>query len=134
MSVRVEFGRMAMRKTIQALAFGLVALSAAPAVAQDATAICLNAGHQYQVGDYACLPGCHGRQRYARCDALGTNASWTYISEVCPIAVLSPPEPRGTSMRPVVTAMSPIPYSVTMSAIAPEIEERIRDIGRLASR
>jgi hypothetical protein len=34
----------------------------------------------------------------------------------------------------VATAMSPIPYQVTMSVIAPEIEERILAIGKLASR
>lgn len=108
-------------------------LFAAPASSQDATPICINAGHQYRVGDYACLPGCHGRQRYARCDVLGTAASWTYISEVCPIALLSPVLPEKASLS-VATAMSPIPYQVTMSAIPPEIAERISAIGMLASR
>jgi hypothetical protein len=123
---------MATLKLLPALAVSIAAL-AAPATAQDATPICLNAGHQYQVGDYACLPGCHGRQRYARCDVLGAAASWTYISEVCPIAMIEPQLPRGATLT-VTTAMSPIPYQVTMSAIAPEIEARISTIGRLASR
>jgi hypothetical protein len=123
---------MATRISFLALAAG-VAISATPIVAEDAAPLCLNAGHQYQVGDYACLPGCHGRQRYARCDALGVSASWTYISEVCPIALISPAMPESATLT-VTTAMSPIPYHVTMSAIAPEIEARISAIGKLASR
>ncbi len=121
--------------TRMALKFVAVAAAmfAAPALAQDASPICLNAGYQYQVGDYACLPGCHGRQRYARCDVLGSATSWTYISEVCPIAMISPAMPRSATLT-VVTAMSPIPYEVTMSAIAPEIEARIAGLGRVASR
>jgi hypothetical protein len=121
---------MAIRTSLQVLAVALSA--AAPAFAQDATPLCINAGHQYQVGDYACLPGCHGRQRYARCDALGASASWTYISEVCPIAMISPAMPVSATL-PVATAMSPIPYRVAMSAIAPDIEARIAAIGKLAS-
>jgi len=110
-----------------------VVLFAAPASPQEATPICINAGHQYRVGDYACLPGCHGRQRYARCDMLGTSATWTYISEVCPIALLSPALPQKASLS-VVTAMSPIPYPATMSAISPETAARISAVGKLASR
>jgi hypothetical protein len=122
---------MATWKFLQVFTVALVAV-AAPAFAQDATPLCLNAGYQYQVGDYACLPGCHGRQRYARCDALGVSATWTYISEVCPIALISPAMPTRATLS-VATAMSPIPYEVTMSAIAPEIEARIAAIGKLAS-
>ncbi len=118
---------------MRALLLAAPAFCAAPALAQDATPICLNAGYQYKVGDYACLPGCHGRQRYARCDALGSAASWTYISEVCPIASISPAMPRDATLT-VATVMSPIPYEVTMSAIAPEIEARIASLGQVASR
>jgi hypothetical protein len=110
----------------------LLISAAPPSFAQDARPICINAGHQYQVGDYACLPGCHGRQRYARCDALGTAASWTYISEVCPIALLAPRLPEQATLT-VTTAMSPIPYDVSMSAIAPEIGARIAAAGGLAA-
>lgn len=122
---------MAASKFLRAFAIGFTAV-AAPAFAQEATPLCLNAGHQYQVGDYACLPGCHGRQRYARCDVLGTSASWTYISEVCPIAAISPATPKDATLS-VATAMSPIPFKVTMSAIAPEIAERMSAIATLAS-
>jgi hypothetical protein len=122
---------MATRISLIAMASALI-LAAAPAAAQDASPLCINAGHQYQVGDYACLPGCHGRQRYARCDVLGASASWTYISEVCPIAMITPAMPASATLT-VATAMSPIPYRVTMSAIAPEIEARIAAIGKLAA-
>jgi len=121
------------RPTILGALIAMLAALIAPASAQDASPICLNAGHQYQVGDYACLPGCHGRQRYARCDALGVAASWTYISEVCPIASIAPELPDRATLT-VTTAMSPIPYTITMSAIAPEIADRISAVGRLASR
>lgn len=110
----------------------LLAAMTAPAAAEDTALICLNAGHQYQVGDYACLPGCHGRQRYARCDALGPATTWTYISEVCPVALFSPPLPVSATLV-VETAMSPIPYPTMMSAVAPEFEGRIAEAGRLAS-
>jgi hypothetical protein len=111
---------MAMRRLLALLALLLVGL-ATGAVAQEQMAVCLNAGHQYQVGDYACLPGCHGRQRYARCDALGTAASWTYISEVCPIAAISPAMPKSATLI-AASVMSPIPYEVTMSALSPMAE------------
>lgn len=121
-----------MRTTIGVLALATASV-VAPAFGQEATPVCLNAGHQYAIGDYACLPGCHGRQRYARCDALGVTASWTYISDVCPIALIAPAQPVHATLT-VATVMSPIPYKITMSAIAPEIEERILEIGKLASR
>lgn len=93
--------------------------------AQDTTLLCLNGGNQYKVGDYACIPGCHGRQRYARCDAIATEASWTFISDVCPVALLSPAAPVDVSLAPVQSAMTPIPFVLAMSAIAPEIAEEI---------
>jgi hypothetical protein len=104
------------------LATGFLAGSAA---AQDTALLCLNGGHQYKVGDYACIPGCHGRQRYARCDAIATQASWTFISDVCPVALLSPAVPADVSLAPVESAMTPIPFVLAMSAIAPEIAEEI---------
>ena len=124
---------MATPRILHTLAVSAAAM--APAAAQDATPmpVCVGSGHQYQVGDYACLPGCHGRQRYARCDSLGASAAWTYISEVCPIASISPELPADATLT-VTTVMSPIPYRVTMSAIAPEIADRIAAVGRLASR
>jgi hypothetical protein len=116
-----------MRKgQIFSIAAVMVASSAAlPAAAAEATAFCMNAGNRYQVGDYACLPGCHGRQRYARCDAIAQSASWTYISDVCPMALFTPDPPVGVTAAPVATAMSPIPYDITSCAIDPQIEIRV---------
>jgi hypothetical protein len=111
---------MATRTFLTLIALSLGALTTG-AAAEELMAVCLNAGHQYQVGDYACLPGCHGRQRYARCDALGTAASWTYISDVCPIAAISPAMPKSATLV-VESAMTPIPYEVTMSALSPMAE------------
>jgi hypothetical protein len=78
----------------------------------QATTICMSRGQQYKIGDYACLPGCHGRQRYARCDAIAEAASWTFISDVCPMADLAPPAPGAYSPAPVVTAMNEIPVQM----------------------
>ena len=102
-----------------------MALPALPAVGAEATAFCTNAGNRYQIGDYACLPGCHGRQRYARCDPIAQNASWTYISDVCPMALFTPDTPDDVTVAPVRTAMSPIPYEITSCAIDPELEARV---------
>jgi hypothetical protein len=108
-------------KVLALIAAGWVA----PVLAEDATPVCINAGHQYQVGDYACLPGCHGRQRYARCDTLGVSTTtWTYISDVCPIAAVLPPLPDSATLT-VTTVMTPIPYDITSCAIDPEIEVRL---------
>ncbi|MCB1488744.1 MAG: hypothetical protein KDJ88_14975 [Bauldia sp.] len=86
----------------------------------------MSAGNQYQVGDYACIPACHGRQRFARCDSVADSATWTYISDVCPSALLTPKTPPA-SFAPVTTAMSPVPYDIPLSAIAPDFVERIAE-------
>ncbi len=103
----------------------------APAVAQDAaappvaTALCMNAGAQYKVGEYACIAACHGQRRLARCDAVAQAASWTYVSDACPSAMIVPVWPSDWTERPAVAAMTPIPVTVTMSAIDPSIAPRI---------
>ena len=118
----------------------LIALSALPAVAQDAPAAppalpatpapapstiapatCTSAGNTYQLGDYACIPACHGQRRLARCDAAGATASWTYVSNACPSAMINTPWPSDWSQIPAVTDMTPLPVSVRMSAIDPKI-------------
>ena len=105
---------MATPRILHTLAVSAAAM--APAAAQDATPmpVCVGSGHQYQVGDYACLPGCHGRQRYARCDSLGASAAWTYISEVCPIASISPELPADATLT-VTTVIA----ATSESAVAP---------------
>jgi hypothetical protein len=103
----------------------LAALLASPAASEEATLICLSAGHSYNVGDFACIPACHGKQRYARCEVVAQKASWTFISDVCPTANLTPPDPSDVTIAPVSTAMSPIPIVVAMSAIDPAIAFRL---------
>lgn len=110
----------------------LVALSACPAAAQDAPttpalptpatpAICTSAGNSYKVGDYACIPACHGQRRLARCDVTGVSAAWTYVSNACPSAMITAPWPTDWSQIPAATDMTPIPVTVRMSAIDPTI-------------
>jgi len=74
--------------------------------AQDATPVCTNAGVTYKVGDTACLPACHGAQRYAKCEVVGTSASWTTISDVCPVAMIDAPRWRDWSVA------SPVPRAI----------------------
>ncbi len=125
----------------------LVALSAVPAAAQDApappappttptppaasSAVCTSAGNTYRAGDYACIPACHGQRRLARCDVVGQAASWTYVSNACPSAMINTPWPSDWSQLPAVTDMTPLPVSVRMSAIdakiAPLIGAHYRD-------
>ena len=115
------------------LAAGFVAaLSATPAAAQDAPttpalpapaspAVCTSAGNSYQAGDYACIPACHGQRRLARCDVAGQSASWTYVSNACPSAMINTPWPSDWSQVPAATDMTPLPVTVRMSAIDPRL-------------
>ena len=40
------------------------------------------------------IAACHGKRRLARCDAIAEKASWTYISDACPSAMINPPWPE----------------------------------------
>jgi hypothetical protein len=87
----------------------LAAVSAVSAAAQDAkpsSALCLNSGNEYKVGEYACISACHGARRLARCDAVAQTASWTYVADACPSA-MAPPSLMYSCAKPIVTAMSP---------------------------
>ncbi len=88
-------------------------------------ALCTNAGTQYKVGEYACIAACHGQRRLARCDAIATSASWTYVSDACPSAMIVPAWPSDWTETPALADMSPIPVTVIMSAIDPTIAPRI---------
>jgi hypothetical protein len=118
----------------------LTALSAVPAAAQDAPAtpltpalpstsappaatpaVCMSAGNTYKAGDYACIPACHGQRRLARCDVVGQAASWTYVSNACPSAMINAPWPSDWTELPAPTDMTPLPVNVRMSAIDPKI-------------
>jgi len=112
------------------------ALSTTPALAQSAQApqqnaalSCSSGGLTYRVGEYACIPACHGARRLARCDVEGSavqQVTWTYISDVCPSAmIINPPWPEDWNTVPVQTNMSPIPVAVKMSAIDPMIAPKV---------
>lgn len=89
-----------MKMTLAALiALGAVAF-VGPAMAQDAPATpipetpqslsCLSSGQVYMPGQIACIPGCHGAERLARCDVVENYTTWTTVSNDCPIANASP--------------------------------------------
>jgi len=90
--------------------------------ASAADLACLSEGHSYRIGEYACLPACHGKFRYARCDAVASAASWTFISDTCPSALLTPVLPARASLVPAVTAMTPRPLVINMSVRSPDAE------------
>lgn len=111
----------------------LVVLTAlgGPALAQDqqsppgqggTSLACTNAGSQYKVGEFACIAACHQQRRLARCDVVSEKASWTYVSEACPSAmIINPPWPSDWTEVPAVAAMSPVPVVVNYSALPPEM-------------
>ena len=93
-------------------------LAITPAIAQDATPICRNAGNVYQIGDFACIAACHGARRLARCDQIAESATWTYVSEVCPSAHLVPPPSDNSSQIATAAAMTPLPGPLKISEIS----------------
>jgi hypothetical protein len=109
------FGRLA------TIIVGLAAVCPITVHAAESSLICRNAGHEYRVGDYACIAACHGKRRYARCDTVADKASWTFISDVCPSASLTPPDPARTTLMPVESAMTPTPVVITMCAADPSL-------------
>ncbi len=127
MSKRLTIGAAFLGTSIAAAAF-----FTGPLLAQDgqssppasggggAALACMNAGNQYAVGEFACIAACHERRRLARCDQTASSASWTYVSEACPSAMINPPWPGDHTELAAVTVMSPIPLDVKMSAPIPE--------------
>jgi 2-methylcitrate dehydratase PrpD len=105
-------------------------VAAVPALSAEAAAVCQNSGRDYKVGEYACIPACHGQRRLARCDSVtqsqSATATWTYVSDVCPSAML-PPAPSDATARPIRAAMTPIPLPIehTMSEMSPEAWMRL---------
>ncbi len=110
-----------MKATSFAIA-ALTALSIMPALAQEeqeSALACVTSGVSYAVGEFACIPACHQERRLARCDVVSESASWTYVSDACPSAMINPPWPSDWSEVPAVSAMSPIPIAVSFSAPPP---------------
>jgi hypothetical protein len=93
------------------------------------TLACLNAGVRYKVGEFACIAACHERRRLARCDAIAEKTSWTYVEESCPTAMINAPWPSDWSEVPVLTAMSPTPLVVNLTAIPPDDRIVFADFG-----
>lgn len=84
-----------MRLAALVLAMTGLASGALPAVAQQSAPACVSRGVAYRPGETVCIPACHGRQRLARCDMAGNVASWTTLSDSCPVASVRP-EPGAT--------------------------------------
>ena len=126
--------------------FAALALQGAwivPALAADTSPVCMNSGREYKIGEYACIPACHGQRRLARCDAPGgqtpaaaaaPTANWTFVSDVCPSAML-PPSPSDATARPIKAAMTPIPLPIerTMSEMSPEAWMRLATLMKTAA-
>ena len=108
---RTRLSVMGKRRLLQSAILVATSMVASPSFAQDATFLCLNSGREYKIGEFACIPACHGQRRLARCDVVAEKASWTYVSDVCPSALL-PPAPSDTNMRPVAVAMTPLPLAI----------------------
>ena len=77
---------------------------------ENQTLSCLANGQAYTPGEVACVPGCHGRQRLARCDALAAKADWTTLSDSCPSARMTP-LPPGNPAHPTLLACVMMPYA-----------------------
>jgi hypothetical protein len=116
--------RVAVAAAISLLAVPAFAEDAAPPAASTpapAASACTNAGLHYNVGEFACIAACHGERRLARCDMIATNASWTYVMESCPSAMINPPWPSEWSEIPALAAMTPKPVNVNRSVAAPDV-------------
>lgn len=136
-----------MTRAIRATFLAVSCLLAGPALAQDGPTssppastelACTNAGTSYSVGDFACIAACHQQRRLARCDSASGKASWTYVSDACPSAMINAPWPATWSEIPAVTVMSPRPVVVTRSerpaAVSPEITFKQFALARVAAR
>ena len=111
----------------------LMALSARPAAAQDAptTPALPGAGHArslHQCGQQlqasATMPASPPAMASAGWPVAtrrAQSASWTYVSNACPSAMINTPWPSDWSQIPAATDMTPIPVTVRMSAIDPTI-------------
>lgn len=111
-----------------AVLFVVIGSASLPALAQDTSSTCTNAGRTYTLGQTVCIAACHGARRLARCDLVIETASWVYISEVCPSAMFVPPPPSDLSQTPLIAAMTPLPGPLKMSTIAPTISVQLANL------
>ena len=89
-----KFAADAMRGvSIAVLFLAFEAAGSLEAAAQDSTQIaCSAAGRNYQPGEVACIPACHGAQQLAKCEQTGSGVKWTNIANSCPNASLPKPQ------------------------------------------
>jgi hypothetical protein len=122
-------------RLLAAIGVALTGLSAVSAVAAEATPVCLNSGREYKIGEFACIPACHGQRRLARCDVNAETASWTYVSDACPSALLSP-APEDATARPIAVAMTPLPLPIErlMSEMSPDSWMKLADLMKANAR
>ncbi len=96
-----------MTTTIYRIIMGATFLAAAcfASQAQEMSRVtCAAGGLNYDVGDVACIPACHGQQQLAKCEKSGEGASWTSISNSCPNAMNRSPR---QSLRAANADISP---------------------------
>lgn len=103
----------------------LAGVAVLPAVAQEETQICRNAGNVYKVGEFACIAACHGARRLAQCKQASYGTTWIYVSDVCPSAHVVPPPRDNASQIPTVAAMTPLPGPLKMSEFSPDVRLRM---------
>jgi hypothetical protein len=91
------------------LVLALVGLSAVLIFAAPASAgrHCRYEGRIFNQGDLVCI-SLDGRTRLARCEMMLNNASWNFLQDGCPTAVLTPrPRARpsgGPAPKPIASA------------------------------
>jgi hypothetical protein len=103
----------------------LAGVAVLPAVAQEETPICRNAGNVYKVGEFACIAACHGARRLAQCKQASYGTTWIYVSDVCPSAHVVPPPRDNASQIPTVAAMTPLPGPLKISELSPDVRLRM---------
>ena len=98
---------MAPMKSVAALAALFALLSTANG--QEAKLLCTSGSVSYKIGEIACIPACHGRQRLAKCELSNGLASWSYLSDSCPSA-MNPilPWPGDWFSAPSIAKVSPV--------------------------
>jgi len=73
---------------LAALLFALTALAPAGALAEHKCQ-CLYQGKRFEQGQLVCIK-VDGAARLARCDMSLNNSSWTFVSNGCPTALVTP--------------------------------------------
>lgn len=97
-----------MRIMVGLIVFALALLAAAEAWAQTPVCTCRYAGQSYRMGTCACIVTSSG-SRWACCDKVLNNTSWSFKGETCPVA--SAPVPPQVAKTPQAPASNGRPAS-----------------------